>query len=194
MREITKTLTMPVDGRKTDFRLTKLDAFSGVSLLRMLSKVTEATDSVLPGESEGSNSQFPALLLFTALSDADLRSLMTVCLEHCEVLLPAGWNPVMTRGEWSWIELEHDVATCLKLTIEEVLRRGLGLTARDPGFLIAECPNVDEFAFLPVMAGMWRQHELWDGTYTLDDLLDAVELIRVRRENEQRALETMNHG
>ena len=121
MREITKTITIPVDGRKTDFRLTKLDAFSGVSLLRMLSKVTEATDSVLPGESEGSNSQFPALLLFTALSDADLRSLMTVCLEHCEVLLPAGWNPVMTRGEWSWIELEHDVATCLKLTIEEVL-------------------------------------------------------------------------
>jgi len=53
---------------------------------------------------------------------------------------------------------------------------------------------VDEFAFLPVMAGMWRQHELWDGTYTLDDLLDAVEVIRVKRENEYRALETMNHG
>ena len=60
--------------------------------------------------------------------------------------------------------------------------------------MIAECPNVDEFAFLPVNAGMWRQHELWDGTYTLDDLLDAVEVIRVWRENEQRALEAMNHG
>ncbi len=60
--------------------------------------------------------------------------------------------------------------------------------------MIAECPNVDEFAFLPVTAGMWRQHELWDGTYTLDDLLDAVEVIRVRRENEQRALEAMNYG
>ena len=60
--------------------------------------------------------------------------------------------------------------------------------------MIAECPNVDEFAFLPVTAGLWKQHELWDGTYTLDDLLDAVEAIRVRRENEQRALETMNHG
>ena len=60
--------------------------------------------------------------------------------------------------------------------------------------MIAECPNVDEFAFLPVTAGMWRQHELWDGTYTLDDLLDAVEVIRVRRENERRTLEAMNHG
>ena len=37
--------------------------------------------------------------------------------------------------------------------------------------------------------GLWKQHELWDGTYTLDDLLDIVELIRVRRENETRAAE-----
>ena len=108
MREITKNLTIPVDGKKLDFRLTKLDAFSGASLLRMLSKMPEDSLSTIHS----------ALSTF---SDSDLRNLMTVCLEHCEVLLPAGWNPVMTRGEWSWIELEHDVATCLKLTIEEVL-------------------------------------------------------------------------
>ena len=53
--------------------------------------------------------------------------------------------------------------------------------------MTAECQNLDEFMFLPVSAGMWKQHELWDGTYTLDDLLDAAELIRVRRENEKRA-------
>ena len=40
MREITKTLTIPVDGKKMDFRLTKLDAFSGASLLRMLSQAS----------------------------------------------------------------------------------------------------------------------------------------------------------
>ena len=108
MREITKTLTIPVEGKKTDFRLTKLDAFSGASLLRMLSKMPEDSLSTIHS----------ALSTF---SDSDLRNLMTVCLEHCEVLLPAGWNPVMTRGEWSYSELEHDVATCLKLTIEEVL-------------------------------------------------------------------------
>ena len=50
-------------------------------------------------------------------------------------------------------------------------------------------PNLDEFLFLPVAAGLWKQHELWDGTYTLDDLLDAAELIRVTRENELRAAE-----
>ena len=57
--------------------------------------------------------------------------------------------------------------------------------------MTAEYPNVDEFLFLPVSAGMWQQHELWDGTYTLDDLLDIVELIRVKHENEYRAMETM---
>ena len=47
-------------------------------------------------------------------------------------------------------------------------------------------PNLDEFLFLPVSAGLWRQHELWDGTYTLDDLLDAAELILVKRAREQK--------
>ena len=48
-------------------------------------------------------------------------------------------------------------------------------------------PNLDEFLFLPVAVGLWRQHELWDGTYTIDDLLDAVELITVRRAREEQA-------
>ena len=74
-------------------------------------------------------------------------------------------------------------------------RRGrLDLPNRDPGFVTASCPNVDEFLFLPVSAGMWKQYELWDGTYTLDDLLDIVELIWVKRENEYRARECVKNG
>ena len=109
MREITKTISIPVDGKPLDFRLTKLDAFSGASLLRMLSNMPQVSsgDSVTG--------------FITHLSEPDLRSLMTTCLQHCEVLLPAGWNPVMVRGEWTYPELEHDTAVCLKLTIEEVL-------------------------------------------------------------------------
>ena len=37
--------------------------------------------------------------------------------------------------------------------------------------------------------GCWKQHELWDGTYTLDDLLDIAELAQVGYENEARAME-----
>ena len=109
MREITKTLSVPVDEKTMDFRLTKLDAFSGAALLRMLSGMPRA-------ESGDSVAGF-----MTYLSETDLRSLMTTCLQHCEVLLPAGWIPVMTRGEWTYPELEHDTAVCLKLTAEEVL-------------------------------------------------------------------------
>ena len=36
MREITKTISSHVDGKPADFRLTKLDAFSGAALLRQL--------------------------------------------------------------------------------------------------------------------------------------------------------------
>jgi len=36
---------------------------------------------------------------------------------------------------------------------------------------------------------MWKQHELWDGTYTFDDLLDIVEVMQVKAENERRAME-----
>ena len=61
--------------------------------------------------------------------------------------------------------------------------------SRLPAFIPAEAPNIDELAFLPVAAGMWRQHEMWDGTYTLDDLLDAVELIQVTAENRRREME-----
>ena len=107
LREISRTISVSVDGKPREFRLTKLDAFSGASLLRLMARLPEGGASVEA--------------LFSCLSDADLRSLMTVCLEHAEVLLPAGWMPVMTRGEWSYAELEHDTAVCRKLTLEEAL-------------------------------------------------------------------------
>ena len=73
-------------------------------------------------------------------------------------------------------------------------RSRLELPRRDAGYLTAEAPNADAFLYGPVMQGYWKQRELWDGTYTLDDLLDITELIRVRRENEARAMEVNRCG
>ncbi|WP_432353904.1 DUF6889 family protein [Anaerotruncus rubiinfantis] len=39
------------------------------------------------------------------------------------------------------------------------------------------------------MAGRWQQHELWDGTYNINDLWDCLEIIAVQNENEERAQE-----
>ena len=47
-------------------------------------------------------------------------------------------------------------------------------------------PTIDTFAYAPVIAGMWQQHELWDGTYIFSDWLDAVEMIEVKNENDDR--------
>ena len=66
-------------------------------------------------------------------------------------------------------------------------RRAVEGRDRACGYCPVTCPNIDEFLFLPVAEGYWRQHELWDGTYTLDDLLDITELIRIRRDNQKRA-------
>ena len=91
MREITKTISIPVDGKPRDFRLTKLDAFSGASLLRLMASMEaapachperpEAVPPCHPERSEGSYQQSPVFSLLSSLSDADLRSLMTVCLK-----------------------------------------------------------------------------------------------------------------
>jgi len=70
-------------------------------------------------------------------------------------------------------------------------RQRVGFVSSPPGFIPAETVNIDEMAFLPVAAGYWRQHEMWDGTYTLDDLMDIVELIQVSNENQRR---TMGNG
>lgn len=36
------------------------------------------------------------------------------------------------------------------------------------------------------MSGVWRQHEVWDGTYDFGDLLDVHEMLDVVEENKRR--------
>ena len=108
MRQITKDIQVNIDGSPTGFRLTKLDAFSGVTLLRLLMRLEEHHPN-------------PNMLdLIASLSENELRSVMTAVLNHAEVLLPAGPNPVMTGPEWGYPELEHDTPSCMKLLLEGI--------------------------------------------------------------------------
>ena len=120
MRTITKEITLPVEGTPHTFRLTKLDAFSGAELLRLLSR------NLPPASSESAPSrdqEDPSLLehVFLSMTPTDLRSVMTSCLNSAEILLPAGWQPIMTGTEWGYLELSHDAKTCLRLTLETAL-------------------------------------------------------------------------
>ena len=108
MRQITKDIEITVDGSLTGFRLFKLDAFSGVTLLRLLMRLENQNDH-------------PTMLdLIASLSEDELRSVMTAVFNHISVLLPAGPNPVMTGSEWGYPELEHDTPTCMKLLLEGI--------------------------------------------------------------------------
>ena len=106
MRNITKDITVTVDGSRTGFRLTKLDAFSGVALLRLMMRLE--------------NNQPTVLDLIASLTEDELRSVMTAVFNHTEVLLPAGPHPVMTGPEWGYPELEHDTPSCMKLLLEGI--------------------------------------------------------------------------
>ena len=108
MRTVTKDIRITIDGSPVSFRLSKLDAFSGVMLLRLLMRLEKENTA-------------PSLLdLISSLSEEELRSVMTSVLNHTEVLLPAGPHPVMTGDEWGYPELEHDTPACMKLLLEGI--------------------------------------------------------------------------
>ena len=104
MRQITKTLTLLLGKETHTFRLTKLDAFSGVRVLKLLS-ASEADD-------------LQALLF--SLPEGELKTLMETCLAHAEISLPAGYVRVWNDGCWGLPELEHETLLCFRLT-QEVL-------------------------------------------------------------------------
>ena len=108
MRQITKDIQLTIDGNPISFRLTKLDAFTGVTLLRLLMRL------------EGKNDHPTLLDLMSSLSEEELRSVMTSVFNHIAVLLPAGPHPIMTGSEWGYPELEHDTPSCMKLLLEGI--------------------------------------------------------------------------
>ena len=134
MRKISKDITLSIDDSLQAFRLTKPDAFSGVEILRLLLRLQDRWDHETEQERRGrfcsstsveqakpSPCSAPSVLdLITSLSADELRSVMTSCLNHVSVLLPAGPNPVMSGSEWGYPELKHDTVSCMKLVLEEI--------------------------------------------------------------------------
>lgn len=115
MRQITKDIEITVDGSRVGFRLSKLDAFSGVALLRLMMRL-ENREKDPPEQAPAQG--LTLLDLIASLSEEELRTVMTSVLNHVSVLLPAGPHPVMTGPEWGYPELEHDAPACMKLLLE----------------------------------------------------------------------------
>ena len=107
MREIERIIPLKVNEETMHFRLTKLDAFSGGKLLKMLNGVQRDREEAF-GLSD---------FLFS-LGDYDFESVMRVCLAHAEAELPAGFMTVWKDGCWGVPEMETETMACLKLTLE----------------------------------------------------------------------------
>ena len=119
MRTIIKEIQMIINGDSLNFQLAKLDAFSGIMLLRLLMRLEDQQER-LPGQEKAQQKALTVLDLVASLSEEELRSVMTAVLNHTAVLLPAGPQPVMTGPEWGYPELEHDTPACMKLLLEGV--------------------------------------------------------------------------
>lgn len=48
-----------------------------------------------------------------------------------------------------------------------------------------EAENIDFILYTPVLEGLWKQYELWDGTYVITDLLDIHEAMLVSNKNKE---------
>ena len=107
MREINRIIPLKVNEETMHFRLTKLDAFSGGKLLKMLNGVQRDREEAF-GLSD---------FLFS-LGDYDFESVMRVCLAHAEAELPAGFMTVWKDGCCGVPEMETETMACLKLTLE----------------------------------------------------------------------------
>ena len=96
MRDIYKRIALSIDGKSFDFRICKLDAFSGAQLLQTVKRYLPEI-----GANPKRSQKLADLIdpIFLALSPAELQRLMTSCLSHTEVLLDAGYQPVMQMGE-----------------------------------------------------------------------------------------------
>ena len=117
MRQITKDIEITIDGNAVGFRLTKLDAFSGVALLRLLMRLENLREC---HPEQAQPKALTLLDLISSLSKEELRSVMASVLNHVSVLLPAGPHPVMTGKEWGYPELEYDTPSCMKLLLEGI--------------------------------------------------------------------------
>jgi hypothetical protein len=59
---------------------------------------------------------------------------------------------------------------------------------------VAQFPTLNALLWRPVAAGMWKQHETFDGTYDIGDLLNVLEYLDVKEENERRQRASAEKG
>ena len=141
MREITKQVVRKVDGEERTFQIRKMNALNGSLLLKfcaekliplfsgvqdMLSGADiegKSEEEVVKNRTESVMTMIPQAL--ASISDEELISFEERCLKTVDILMPAGWQPVMIGKSFGVEELEYDPVTALLLCYD-VLEFNLG--------------------------------------------------------------------
>ena len=133
MRDITKEVVLTLeDDKEMTFVITKMDAFSGASLMKfvtekLLPAIGEVQDALVIKEGESGQDEqelvkqrvqniMPMLSKFLeSISDEELIKLEKMCLKTVKCKLPAGYQPVLMGDSFGIPELQYDVANVLVL-------------------------------------------------------------------------------
>ena len=137
MRITTKEVKHEVDGKELTFQIRKMDALHGSYLMKFCAEKflplindvqglfggdqptnEEEVAEIAKERTEKVLTMIPKAL--ASLSEDELINFEIRCLQTVDVLLPAGWQPVMMGKEFGIEELEDDIKTVLILCYEVV--------------------------------------------------------------------------
>ena len=137
MREITKEVKHEIDGKEMTFQIRKMDALKGASLLKLVTEKLvpvftglqgvftpideeneEKRQKIVEARTKEVLQMIPDAL--SQISEEETENLLKRCLQTVDILLPAGWQPVMVGNNFGAEELEYDIMTALILCYEVV--------------------------------------------------------------------------
>ena len=137
MRITTKEVKHEVDGQERTFQIRKMDALHGSYLLKFvtekflpmlndfsslmsedLPKDKKDLDKVAAARTEQVIQMIPKVL--ASMTEEELIGFETRCLQTVDILMSAGWQPVMIGDNFGVEELESDIKTVLILCYEVV--------------------------------------------------------------------------
>ena len=135
MRETIKKVTHEIDGKECSFQIKKMDALKASFLLKF---VTEKLLPLLNGakelfishdendtEEEVVQKRMDTIMTIipqalSSISEAELRNFEIKCLQTVDMLMPAGWQPVMMGDKFGVEEVEYDPMVALMLCYDVV--------------------------------------------------------------------------
>lgn len=130
VRDIMKMVEIELDGETKSFRITKMDAFSGAYLMKLVTeKAMPLLQEAIKGIEQQEDDSFNLKLiteylprLLESMTMDELKKLMVLCLQSVELSFPAGFHRVVdAKGNFGVEELQYNTAICLRLMYEVIV-------------------------------------------------------------------------